>query len=94
MNEQPRGKTTSSGATRAVVKPKISVSIIWIVPLVALLIGGWLAYKTVTEKGPTITITFISAEGLEAGKTKIKFKDVEVGKVGRSVSDRTCLKSW
>ena len=81
MNEQPRGETTSSGATRAVVKPKISVSIIWIVPLVALLIGGWLAYKAVTEKGPTITITFKSAEGLEAGKTKIKFKDVEVGKV-------------
>ncbi|MGA7143401.1 MAG: MlaD family protein [Desulfobacterales bacterium] len=81
MNEQPRGETTSSGATRAVVKPKISVSIIWIVPLVALLIGGWLAYKAVTEKGPTITITFKSAKGLEAGKTKIKFKDVEVGKV-------------
>jgi paraquat-inducible protein B len=49
--------------------------------LVALLIGGWLAYKAITEKGPTITITFKSAEGLEAGKTKIKFKDVEVGQV-------------
>jgi len=66
---------------RAVVKPKKSISIVWIVPLVALLIGGWLAYKAVTEKGPTITITFEDAEGLEAGKTKIKFKDVEVGQV-------------
>jgi paraquat-inducible protein B len=81
MNEQPRDETTHSGAARAVVKPKKNISIVWIVPLVALLIGGWLAYKAFTEKGPCITITFKSAEGLEAGKTKIKFKDVDVGQV-------------
>ncbi|MBW1819299.1 MAG: MCE family protein, partial [Deltaproteobacteria bacterium] len=81
MNEQQMDETAASGEARAVVKPKKSVSIVWIVPLVALLIGGWLAYKAITEKGPTITITFKSAEGLEAGKTKIKFKDVEVGQV-------------
>lgn len=56
-------------------------SIVWLIPVVALLIGGWLAYKTVSEKGPTITITFDSADGLEAGKTKIKYKAVEVGQV-------------
>ena len=81
MNEQQREETGALGAAQAVVKPKKSISIVWIVPLVALLIGGWLAYKAITEKGPTITITFQSAEGLEAGKTKIKFKDVEVGQV-------------
>jgi len=81
MSEQQMEETGDSGAAQAVVKPKKSVSIVWIVPLVALLIGGWLAYKAVTEKGPTITITFESAEGLEADKTKIKFKDVEVGQV-------------
>ena len=81
MNEQQIEETGASGAAQAVVKPKKSVSIVWIVPLVALLIGGWLVYKAVTEKGPTITITFQNAEGLEAGKTKIKFKDVEVGQV-------------
>lgn len=57
------------------------VSLIWLVPLVAALIGGWLIYKTVTETGPTVTITFRNAEGLQPGKTKIKFKDVEIGKV-------------
>ena len=57
------------------------VSIVWLVPVVALLIGGWLIYKAVTEKGPQITITFKTAEGLEAGKTKIKCKDVEIGQV-------------
>ncbi|HSQ86948.1 MAG TPA: MlaD family protein [Desulfobacterales bacterium] len=81
MNEQQKEETGTLGAARAVVKPKKSISIVWIVPLVALFIGGWLAYKAITEKGPTITITFQSAEGLEAGKTKIKFKDVEVGQV-------------
>jgi paraquat-inducible protein B len=60
---------------------KRQVSIVWLVPLVALLIGGWLIYKAISEKGPEITITFRTAEGLEAGKTKIKCKDVEIGQV-------------
>ncbi len=81
MNEQQIEKTGASDAVQAVVQTKKGISIIWIVPLVALLIGGWLAYRAITEKGPTITITFKNAEGLEAGKTKIKFKDVEVGQV-------------
>ena len=81
MNEQQVQETGGSGTARAVVTAKKSISIVWIVPLVALLIGGWLAYKAIMEKGPTITVTFQSAEGLEAGKTKIKFKDVEVGQV-------------
>jgi paraquat-inducible protein B len=68
-------------APEAIVKEKKQFSIVWVVPLVAFLIGGWLAYKAISEKGPTITITFETAEGLEAGKTKIKYKDVEVGQV-------------
>ena len=64
-----------------VVQAKRRFSIVWIVPLVALAIGGWLAFKAISEKGPTITITFATADGLEAGKTKIKYKDVEIGLV-------------
>ncbi|MBT8364285.1 MAG: MCE family protein [Deltaproteobacteria bacterium] len=60
---------------------KRRISIVWLVPLVALAIGGWLVYKAISEKGPTITISFKSAAGLEAGKTKIKFKDVELGQI-------------
>jgi paraquat-inducible protein B len=56
-------------------------SMVWVVPVVAALIGGWLVVKALTEKGPQITITFKSAEGLEAGKTKVKFKDVDIGLV-------------
>jgi len=68
-------------AAEPVVQAKRRFSIVWIVPLVALAIGGWLAFKAIREKGPTITITFATADGLEAGKTKIKFKDVEIGQV-------------
>ncbi|MFH1156424.1 MAG: MlaD family protein [Pseudomonadota bacterium] len=68
-------------AADAKLRPRASFSIVWIVPIVALLIGGWLTYKAITEKGPSITITFATAEGLEAGKTKIKYRDVEIGQV-------------
>ncbi len=56
-------------------------SIVWLIPLVAGAIAIWLGYTTLQQKGPTITITFANAEGLEAGKTKVKYKDVEVGLV-------------
>jgi len=70
-----------SNVPKAVVQTKKSFSIVWLVPLVAILIGGWLVYKALSEKGPNITITFKTAEGLEAGKTKIRYKDVEIGLV-------------
>ncbi|ACC74583.1 MlaD family protein [Paraburkholderia phymatum] len=54
---------------------------IWIVPVVAVLVGAWLALQAVLSQGPTITISFKTGEGLEAGKTKIKFKDVDIGVV-------------
>jgi paraquat-inducible protein B len=58
-------------------------SVIWILPIVALLIAGWIAYTTLSERGPTITITFRTATGLVAGKTEIKHNDVVLGTVKR-----------
>ncbi|MDT3776711.1 MlaD family protein [Nitrospira sp. MA-1] len=63
------------------VQKKRGISIVWIIPVVAALIGGWLTYKTISEKGPTVTITFEDGAGLEAGKTKIKYKSIEIGTV-------------
>lgn len=57
------------------------LSIVWLIPLIAGAIAIWLAYTTVAEQGPTVTVNFRTAEGLEAGKTKIKYRDVEVGMV-------------
>ena len=56
-------------------------SLVWVIPLIAALIGIALVVKSVAGRGPTITISFISAEGLETGKTKLKYKDVDVGTV-------------
>src|SRR5471032_3597821 len=61
------------------------VQLVWLVPLVAVLIGGWLAVQSILEKGPTVTISFVSGEGLEAGKTKIKFKNVDIGVIKKVV---------
>nr|WP_211708832.1 MlaD family protein [Paraburkholderia aspalathi] len=55
------------------------MQLVWLVPIVAVLIAGWLAVKSVMQTGPTITIRFSTGEGIEAGKTKIKFKNVDVG---------------
>ena len=82
MSEEETRKEAIHELPEAVVSTRRhQISIVWFVPLVALLIGGWLVYKTLSEKGPTITISFKSAEGLEAGKTKIKYKNVELGQV-------------
>jgi paraquat-inducible protein B len=64
-----------------VVSRRRGFSVIWLIPIVAAVIAAWLAYKTFSEQGPLITITFTTAQGLEAGKTKIKYKDIEVGTV-------------
>ena len=72
-----------SAIPAAIAEPKKrhSVQLVWLIPLIAALVGGVQAVKTYLQKGPTITITFKTGEGLEAGKTKIKFRDVEVGVV-------------
>jgi paraquat-inducible protein B len=67
-------------------------SLVWIIPLVAALIGGWLIYKVSSERGEQIVISFESAEGIEAKKTQVRYKDVIVGKVlnvelGESLTD-------
>lgn len=60
---------------------RLSPSLVWLVPLVAAVIGGWLAVHALMARGPTITIQFASAEGIEPGKTRIKYKDVDIGEV-------------
>ncbi len=62
-----------------------SSQLIWIIPIIAFIIGISLAVRVYLEKGPVITISFSSGEGIEAGKTKIKYKDVQIGLV-RSIT--------
>ena len=57
------------------------ISPIWLFPIAALVIGGWLVFQTLSQKGPAITIAFKTADGIESTKTKIKFREVEIGLV-------------
>ncbi len=81
MSEPQVDKTAAYQLPEAVLEQRSRFSLVWLIPLVALAIGSWLAYKAYSEQGPTITITFETATGLEAGKTKLKYKDVEFGLV-------------
>ncbi len=54
-------------------------SLIWVVPVVAMGVGVWLAVQGVLNLGSKIEITFKTGEGLEAGRTRIKYKDIDIG---------------
>ena len=58
-----------------------SLQLVWLVPVAAAIVGGWLAFKAVWDKGPTLTIQFKTGEGIEANKTRIKHKSVDIGTV-------------
>ncbi len=73
--------TEKQTAKKAKVKLMKSVSKIWLIPLVAIFIGAWMVFSHLNSKGPLIIISFETAEGIEAGKTKLKIKNVDVGLV-------------
>lgn len=63
------------------VRNRPGPSVVWLVPLITALVGGWLIVRTLTDDPPTATISFKTAEGIEAGKTKVKYKSVDIGLV-------------
>lgn len=72
---------TEPDTPAAMIRPQHRFPLIWLVPLVAVLIAGYLAYDALRQRGPVITITFATAEGLQAGQTKLRHKAVELGVV-------------
>lgn len=68
---------------QAVVLPRRRhrMQLVWLVPALAALIAVLLGVRAWVNVGPTITIQFPSAEGLEAGKTRIRYKNVDIGTV-------------
>lgn len=56
-------------------------SFVWLIPLVAAAIAGYLGYRTLLQQGPLLTLTFDTAEGLAAGQTQVKYKAVVLGTV-------------
>ncbi len=66
---------------KVIAKNRVRFSFVWLIPLVAAIAGVWIGVTTIRNQGPVITIVFRSAEGLEAGKTEIRYNGVEVGKI-------------
>jgi paraquat-inducible protein B len=66
---------------RAVPKKKTRLSLVWVIPILAAALGVWVAVTRILSEGPKITIVFQSAEGLEAGKTKINYRGVDIGTI-------------
>lgn len=75
MSEAPE----TNGEAR--VRPRPWFAWVWVVPAVAAGLVIWLAWRSLADRGPTITIAFKGAEGLQAGQTKIQHRDVDVGTV-------------
>ncbi|WAC45060.1 MlaD family protein [Pseudomonas sp. SL4(2022)] len=71
MNDLPLAKA----------RPASNWSAIWVLPLIALLIGGWLGWRAYSEAGIEIQVTFETGEGLQAGKTEVIYKGMSIGKL-------------
>src|SRR5439155_23911359 len=64
---------------RATTRRSRRISVIWVIPLVAVAIRAWLAWDTLSKEGPTIKISFDSGEGPQAGQSQLKYKDIVFG---------------
>jgi paraquat-inducible protein B len=73
--------TTPAPPPTAGVHRRRRIPLIWIVPILTAGIALWLAWDTFSRRGPTITISFESGAGLQAGQSQLKFKDVVMGTV-------------
>ncbi|MCY1263751.1 mammalian cell entry protein [Pseudomonas jessenii] len=65
----------------AKTRPASNWSAIWVLPLIALIIGGWLGWRAYNETGIEIQVRFESGEGIQANKTEVVYKGMSVGKV-------------
>ncbi|WP_313048320.1 PqiB family protein [Atlantibacter subterraneus] len=72
---------TPASTTEARIKTKRRISPFWLLPIIALMIAGWLIWTTYQERGTTVTIDFVSADGIVAGRTPVRYQGVEVGTV-------------
>lgn len=82
MTERAQPPTTDPPpATAAHRAHRSRIPLVWVVPAVAAIIGGWLIVHTLLARGPTITVTFLDGEGVEAGKTRLRCQSVDIGVV-------------
>ena len=66
---------------------------VWLIPIVAAVVGITLLVHTITSRGPEITVTFHTAVGLTPGKTAVRYKEVDIGLV-KSVRLAPTARTW
>jgi paraquat-inducible protein B len=66
---------------RSAVRRSRRLPVIWAIPIVAIAIGAWLAWDTLSKRGPQVVVSFEDAEGLQAGQSQLKYKDITLGTV-------------
>jgi len=82
MTDHNQPPSVGGGLPEPVVRRKrVNAAWIWLVPAVAALVGLSLVINAWRQQGPAINISFQTAQGLESGKTVVKYKDVVIGKV-------------
>ena len=74
-------ETGDEALPEALVEPTRGLSMIWLIPLVAVLIAGSLLFQDLRNRGKEVKIVLPTAEGVEAGKTQVRYRDVVVGTV-------------
>ncbi len=67
--------------SEAKVKSTTHISKVWLIPIIAIIVGGWMVWYQWKNQGPLITIELKSASGIEVNKTPIKVRDLEIGQV-------------
>jgi len=65
----------------AISAPKRGLSAIWLLPIIALAVAGWLLYKNVNDSGLSITVAFNNGSGISVGKTPVIYQGINVGQV-------------
>ena len=78
---QENNQKNNEDMTKAVVKKPRRFTLVWVIPLLAMIITAMLIWNNTINVGPVIKITMADAEGMEAGKTLVKFRSVVVGTV-------------
>ncbi|CAO1664812.1 MULTISPECIES: intermembrane transport protein PqiB [Halomonadaceae] len=80
-NQANADSTSEQDLNKAKTSRQTRLSPIWVVPIVAIAIGLWLVYDNYSSRGTQVTLTMDNAEGIEAGNTLIRSRNVEVGRV-------------
>jgi paraquat-inducible protein B len=85
MSEPPQRPDGEPGRAPDVPEARLQLrapfQLVWLIPVVALIVAGFLAWRAIAGRGPGITITFQTGEGLSAGQTKVRHKAVDLGTV-------------